>query len=107
MPGVAATGAAVMSTSMSIVIPISTGTSTARVTARIWKRVGKGGKVRGSMTPVTGRASPIEIRARRSVSTEVAMHEPRLHGRLTVAERRVGGKSWGVVERTGSAREVV
>jgi hypothetical protein len=59
------------------------------------------------MIPVTGRASHIEIRVRRSVSTEVAMREPRRHGRLTVAERRVAGKSWGVVERTGSAREAV
>lgn len=78
-----------------------------RITGRIWKLVGKEGKVRGSMTRVTAGASHIEIRERRSVSTEVAMREPRLHGRLTVAERRVVGKSWGVVERTGSAREAV
>ena len=40
-------------------------------------------------------------------STEAAIGKPRRHGRLFVAERRVGGKSWHVVERTGSAREVV
>ena len=80
-PGGDATGAAGMSTSMSIAIPILTGTSTARITGRIWKRVGKGGKGRGNMTPVTGRASRIEIKGRRSASTEAAMREPRRHGR--------------------------
>jgi hypothetical protein len=35
------------------------------------------------------------------------MRKPRPHGRLFVAELRVGGKSWHVVEQTGSAKEVV
>ena len=38
---------------------------------------------------------------------EAAMRKPRRYGRLFVAERRVVGKNWGVVERTGSAKEVV
>src|SRR5262245_38849363 len=86
-----------MSTSMSTAIPISTGTSTAKITGRIWKHVGKGDKVRGNMTLVTAGASRIEIKGRRSASTEAAMREPRRHGRLSVAGRRVGDKSWGVV----------
>jgi hypothetical protein len=49
------------------------------------------------MTLVTAGASRIEIKGRRSASTEAAMREPRRHGRLFVAERRVVGKSWGVV----------
>src|SRR5262245_51078858 len=97
MPGVDAIGTAVMSTSTSTAIPISTRTSTARITGRIWKRVGKEGKVRGNMTRVTGRASRIEIKGRRSGLTEAAMRELRRHGRLSVAGRRVVGKSWGVV----------
>jgi hypothetical protein len=68
-----------------------------RITGRIWKHVGKEGKGRGNMTRVTGRASRIEIKGRRSASTEAAMREPRRHGRLSVAGRRVVGKSWGVV----------
>ena len=102
-----ATGAAGMSTSMSIATPILTATSTARVIGRIWKRAGRGGKAPGSMTPVTGRASPIEIKGRRSASTEAAMREPRHHGSRFVGEPRVGGKSWHVVERTGSVKGVV
>jgi hypothetical protein len=35
------------------------------------------------------------------------MRKPRRHGRLSVAGRRVVGKSWGVVELTGSAKEAV
>ena len=97
MPGVDATGAVVMLTLMSTAIPISIGTSIARVIERIWKRVGKGDKVRGNMTPVTVGASRIEIKGRRSASIEAAMREPRRHVRLFVAERRVVGKSWGVV----------
>jgi hypothetical protein len=86
-----------MSTSMSTVIPISTGISTAKITGQIWKHVGKAGEAPGSMTPVTAGASRIEIKGRRSASTEAAMREPRRHERLSVAGRRVGDKSWGVV----------
>ncbi len=35
------------------------------------------------------------------------MREPRHHGRRFVGEPRVGGKSWHVVERTGSVKGVV
>ena len=80
---------------------------TARITGRIWKHGGKVGEAPGSMTRVTGGASRIEIKGRRSGSTGAAMHEPRRHGRLSVAGRRVVGKSWHVVERTGSAKEAV
>jgi hypothetical protein len=59
------------------------------------------------MTPVTGRASRIVIKGRRSASTAAAMRKPRRHEKRFVVGRRVVGKSWGVVERTGSAREVV
>ena len=69
--------------------------------------MGKGDKARGNMTPVTGRASRIEIKERRSASTEAAMREPRHHERRFVAERRVDGKIWHVVERTGSVKGVV
>ena len=68
---------------------------------------GQRGKVRGSMTPVTARASRIAIKGRRSASTEAAIGKPRRHEKRFVAGRRVVGKSWGVVERTGSARQVV
>jgi hypothetical protein len=92
---------------MSTAILILTGTSTARITGRIWKHGGKEGKGGGNTTPVTGRACRIEIRGRRSGSTGAAMREPRRHGRLFVAGRRVVGKSWPEVERTASAKEVV
>ena len=59
--------------------------------------MGKEGKVRGNMTPVIGGASRIEIKGRRSGLTEAAMDKARRHGRLSVAGRRVDGKSWGVV----------
>src|SRR5215467_10709306 len=106
-PEVDATGTAVMSTSTSTAIPILTGTSTARITGRIWKHVGKEGKGRGNMTRVTGGASHIEIKGWRSGSTGAVMRELRRHGRLFAAGLRVVGKSWHVVERTGSAKEVV
>jgi hypothetical protein len=96
-----------MSMSMSTATPILTRISIARITERIWKHVGKGGKGVGNMTPVTGRASHIEIKGQRSASTEAAMRAPRHHGRLFVAERRVGGKiSHGVASVTGAASEV-
>jgi hypothetical protein len=91
---------------MSTATPILTRISIARITERIWKHVGKGGKGVGNMTPVTGRASHIEIKGQRSASTEAAMRAPRHHGRLFVAERRVGGKiSHGVASVTGAASE--
>jgi hypothetical protein len=96
-----------MSTLMSTAIPILTGTSTASSIGQIWKHGGKEGKVRGNMTPVTGRVSRIEIKGRRSASTEAVIRELRRHGRLFGAGRSVVGKSWGVVERAGSAKEMV
>jgi hypothetical protein len=60
--------------------------------------VGKEGKVRGSMTPVTGGVSRTGIKGRRSASIEAAMRKPRHHVTLFVDERRVGGKSCHVVE---------
>ena len=92
-----ATGTAGMSTLTLTAIPILTGTSTASSTGRIWKRVGKVGEAPGSMTPVTGGASCIEIKGPHSGSTEAPMRKPLRHGRRFAAGRRVVGKSWGVV----------
>ena len=101
-----ATGTAGMSTSMSTATPILTPISTARITGRICKRVGKVHKARGSMTPVTGRASHIAIKEPRSGSTEAPMRKPLRHGRRFAAGRRVVGKSSHAVEQTGSGKGV-
>jgi hypothetical protein len=60
------------------------------------------------MTPVIGRASGIAIKGRHSASTKVVMHRLQRHGMLSVAGRRVVGKSWGAVASvTVGAREGV
>src|SRR5262249_58871725 len=71
MPGVDATGAAVMSTSITTAIPISIRTLTARITKRGLKRAGKlGAAARGNMTPVIGGEAPHDDKGRPRASTE-------------------------------------